>query len=306
LKQSIPISTGPKLQKKLTIGGNREILLENNYDPIPIDPFEEDLDILSTKYLLLPSRIPNFESLSLWTLFFLYDDNYDDMLDFLKANSHITMLSFHLETIPQLFDIISSFQNLEHLNIFSNYSKGPEIIDSIKSSIPSNLKSASLNLNSYVDVVDILNKSFLQITNLTVKFKLVEFHQLCLFTLKLPNMNLLKSLKLIFKLGSFEIENIGFCILETFRSNVIKFNILFNLQYLEFKVFSNCSNTVKMDLNKLKLDVDGCSKLKCIVFKSEDNPNFFGDIGSKKLELDKNWKLITNPRRYLLLRRLID
>jgi hypothetical protein len=290
----------PQTLKKLTIGRNLEIFLEDDHDLIPIHPLEGCIDVPSTKFLLLPSHLGNLESLSFNSVQYERDENFDDMLDFLKVNPHITKLSFPLETTPQLFDIISSFQNLEHLDIFSNYPKGHEIIDNIKTSIPSNLKSVSLGLDTYKEVINFLNKPFLQITCLTVKFEFIEFHYICLLISKLPAMQLLKNLKFCFESISCISEDATDSFVDkSFGANCVRFPSLERVKFRFEQIIIN-SNIAKIILNKLMPRVDECPKLNYIEFKSKNNLKHIGEIESEKLGSDDGWKLISTPCRFLL------
>ncbi|KXN65517.1 hypothetical protein CONCODRAFT_12877 [Conidiobolus coronatus NRRL 28638] len=289
----------PQTLKKLTIGRNTELLVYNKYDPIPIDPNEYYLDLPKTQHLLLPTHLPNLESLSLKH----WEGKFDDKLEFLKACPQIKKLSFpSVEEIPQIFNIIRSFNNLEHLEILLDcfgYEKESEIINF---TIPCNLKSLTIQCRYYPYVIQFFNESFLQITNLNVISLYLSFDELLLFINNLSAMQLLKKLKLSFELNLYEFnEAIGSTVFTPIKTNVIKFPKLDNLESIEFKSVSKYDNyNIKMDLSQFKFRIDECPKLKCIGFRSDTKSECFGEIGSNKLGLGDDWRLISTPRRYLL------
>ncbi|KXN65363.1 hypothetical protein CONCODRAFT_80784 [Conidiobolus coronatus NRRL 28638] len=290
----------PQTLTKLTFGYNNEVLLDNKVDPIPLDPYLDGLDIPTTQHSLLPTHLPNLKSLSLRP----YNEGFDDKLEFLKVNSHITKLSLpFVEEIPRVFDIIQSFNNLEHLDILAknyNYSKVIEFINS-PIPLPLDLKTLTIDINYHEDIMPFLNKLFLQTTDLKLTFGVIYLNQLLTFISNLTASQLLKNLKLCFELISYEFYEVeGYCANKAFRTNVIKFPKLGSLESVEFKSLSESGNNAQMDLSNLNLNVGSCPKLKRIKFNSQNNLKYFGKIGSDKLGLGDNWKLISTPRRYLL------
>ncbi|KXN67240.1 hypothetical protein CONCODRAFT_10751 [Conidiobolus coronatus NRRL 28638] len=288
----------PKTLKELTIGGIREMILNNNHDPIRLLSCIYRPNIPMNPHLLMSIHLPNLESLSLVESY----GEFDDMLELLKVNSHIKRLYLPcVDEIHEIFDIIQSFKNLNHLNIFIDCFGYKKDLEKINSQIPPNFKSLTVICNYYYDnVINFLKGQFHQLTHLSVRFKSIQFQQLSLLISNLTTMHLLKKLELHFEVASdfYEVKNCE--VYKSFRINIFKFPKLSNLESVEFRHILNSCYNIKMDLGNLKLIVDSCPKLKRIGFSSEDNLKYFGEIGSEKLGLGENWKLISTPSRYLL------
>lgn len=190
---------------------------------------------------------------------------------------------------------------MKHLCIFNDNIDHSKELENTNPSIPSNLKSLSIHIHYYDNFIQFLNRSFLDLTDLFVDLSFICLNQLLLFINKLPNMQLLKKLRLSFKLKLHKLDEASDYVVDHhLTSNVIKFPRLDSLENVELESKPTTSTCVKIDLSQFKLVVEECHKLKYIKFESEDNLKFFGEIGSKKLGLNDNWKLISTPRRYLL------
>ncbi|KXN65364.1 hypothetical protein CONCODRAFT_143245 [Conidiobolus coronatus NRRL 28638] len=221
--------------KKLIIGCNKEMLVHNKYDPIHIVPLDDDFDLPTTQLLLFPIHLPNLESLSLE----YREGKFDGKLEFLKDNPHIKKLSLpFVEEIPRVFDTIKSFNNLEHLDIFTNCLGYSKELQRNNFPTPYNLKSLTLECFYYPHIIQFV-KSFHRITNLKVKTLHIHFNEIIQFINELSDFQLLKNLSLCFVLTSCELEEAKDSkVYMPFKTNDIKLPKLGNLEKVEFKLVS--------------------------------------------------------------------
>ncbi|KXN65362.1 hypothetical protein CONCODRAFT_13062 [Conidiobolus coronatus NRRL 28638] len=144
--------------------------------------------------------------------------------------------------------------------------------------------------------IQLLKNSFFQITNLNIRLGYLQPLEMLIFLNGISAMQSLKKLKLRFELPPSHFSGGD----HPFNFNIIFLSKLYNLESIEFESISKSESYLQMDLNQYEVLVEECPKLKCIGFRSDTKLKCFGEIGSEKLGLGDNWKLISTPRRYLL------